>query len=159
IRTASDPAAFRKRLVAILGAVDPDAAVSDMGTMRQFLDASLGPRRFSLGLVGVFALTTVILAVLGLYGLVSYGVSQRTSEIGLRMALGATGGDVRRMILRQAAGLAAVGTLAGFGIAGVVAPVIRHAIPASGVLSIRPGGAAAAAALLAGIVLMAAWLP
>ena len=63
--------------VAHLRAVDPDAAVSGTGTMRDYLDAWLGPRRFNLGLFGAFALTGVLLAVSGLYGLVSYAVSQR----------------------------------------------------------------------------------
>jgi putative ABC transport system permease protein len=111
VRTASDPAAFRTTFLAHLRAVDPDAAVSGTGTMRQFLDNSLGPRRFNLGLLGAFALTTVVLAVVGLYGLVSYAVSQRTAEIGLRMAIGASHRNVHWLILRQAASLATAGVL------------------------------------------------
>ena len=68
--------------------------------MRQYLEASLGPRRFNLGLFGVFSFTAVLLAVSGLYGLVSYSVSQRRREIGLRMAIGATERDVQWLILR-----------------------------------------------------------
>src|SRR6185295_1930668 len=102
VKTASNPAAFRASFVAQLRAVDPDAALSGTGTMREQLDAWLGPRRFNLGLFGAFALTAVVLAVTGLYGLVSYAVSQRRPEIGLRMAIGASERDVRRMILRQA---------------------------------------------------------
>ena len=108
VRTGSDPAAFRETFLSHLRAADPDAAVSDTGTMRQLLDASLGPRRFSLGVFVAFASSAVLLAVLGLYGLVSYAVSQRASEIGLRIALRATRDDVQRMIFRQAAGLCVV---------------------------------------------------
>ncbi len=164
IRTESDPAAFRATFLADLRAVDPDAAVSDTGTMRQFLEASLGPRRFNLGLFGAFALTAVLLAVVGLYGLVSYAVSQRAPEIGLRMAIGATGRDVQRMILRQAAGLGIAGAAAGLGFAGAVRPLISRTVPSTGLRAgqdvwINPAVAAATAALLIGVALIAAWLP
>jgi putative ABC transport system permease protein len=156
VRTGSDPAAFRATFLAHLRAVDPDAAVSDTGTMRQFLDTSLGPRRFNLGLFGAFALTTVLLSVLGLYGLVSYAVSQRAPEIGLRMAIGATQSDVQRMILRQAAGLGIAGAAAGLVLAGIALPIVSSLVED---LWIAPAVAAATAAILLGIVLMAAWLP
>ncbi len=156
IRTDSDPAAFRETFLGHVRAVDPDAAVSDAGTMRHFLDASLGPRRFSLGLFAAFALTAVLLAVLGLYGLVSYAVSQRAPEIGLRMAIGATRGDVRRMILRQAARIGIAGAAAGLGLAIAGRPLLARLIPG---VEIAPAMAAAAAAALIGVVLLAAWLP
>ena len=144
VRTESDPAASRATFLAHLRAVDPDAAVSDMGTMRQFL--------FSLGLLGAFALTAALLAVIGLYGLVSYVVSQRAPEIGLRMAMGATQGDVRRMILRQAATLGIAGAALGLLLAAAARSLF------SGV-SIDPVLAAAAAGVLIAIELLAAWLP
>jgi putative ABC transport system permease protein len=156
VRTASDPAAFRATFLAQLRAVDPDAAVSDTGTMRQFLDAWLGPRRFNLGLFVAFALTAVLLAVSGLHGLVSYAVSQRGPEIGLRMAIGATQRDVRRMILRQAAGLALVGVLVGLGFALALRPLVARV---AGAVSFEPGLVAATATSLAAVVLVAAWLP
>lgn len=156
VRTASDPAAFRTPFLAHLRAVDPDAAVSATGTMRQFLEESLGPRRFNLGLFGVFALTAVLLAVIGLYGLVSYAVSQREQEIGLRMAIGATQQDVQRMILRQAAVLGTLGATLGLGLAvaahrlttGMIEEVSFHAAMVVGL----------AAGVIA-IVVLAAWRP
>jgi putative ABC transport system permease protein len=156
VRTGSDPAAFRETFLAHLRAVDADAAVSDTGTMRQFLDASLGPRRFSLGLFGAFASTAVLLAVLGLYGLVSYTVSQRAAEIGVRMAIGATRGDVQRMILRQAAKLGLAGT-----VSGAVLAVALRTLTSRFVTGIRldPLAAAITAAALLLVVLLAAWLP
>jgi putative ABC transport system permease protein len=152
----SDPAAFRATFLAQLRALDPDAAVSGAGTMRQFLDDWLGPRRFNLGLFGAFASTAVLLAMLGLYGLVSYAVSQRVPEIGLRMALGATQRDVRRMILRQAARLGFAGAAAGLALAGALRPLVSRMVRD---VSIDPALAAATAALLMGVVLLAAWLP
>ena len=100
----SDPAAFRATFLAHLRAVDPDAAVSSTGTMRQILDAWLGPRRFNLG--SVRRLRADGGAARGVWVCMassSYAVSQRAREIGLRMAIGATERDVQRMILRQAA--------------------------------------------------------
>jgi hypothetical protein len=93
VETASAPQMFRATFLAHLRALDPDAAVSGAGPMRELHDAWLGPRRFNLGVFSAFASTAVLLAVLGLYGLVSYAVSQRTPEIGLRMAIGATPAD------------------------------------------------------------------
>jgi putative ABC transport system permease protein len=156
VRTSSDPAAFRATFLAHLHGVDPDAAVSDTGTMRQFLDAWLGPRRFNLGLFGVFASTAVWLAVSGLYGLVSYAVSRRAPEIGLRMAIGATERDVRRMVLRQAARLGLSGALVGLGLALAVRPLLGRMAHD---VSIDPALVVAAAAFLIGVVLLAAWRP
>jgi putative ABC transport system permease protein len=156
VRTASDPLAFRATFLAHLRAVDPDAALSDAAPMRRFLDAWLGPRRFNLGLFGAFALSAVLLAVSGLYGLVSYAVSQRAPEIGLRIAIGATQGDVRRMILRQAAGLGATGAAVGLTLAAAARPLVSRIAPDT---TIGPALVAGTAALLVGVVLVAAWLP
>jgi ABC-type antimicrobial peptide transport system permease subunit len=156
IRTDVDPGTFRGTFVSRLGAVDPDAAVSDVGTMRQMLEASLGPRRFTLGLFGAFALTAVLLAVIGLYGLVSYAVSQRASEIGLRLAIGATPRDVQSMILRQAVGLGLAGTVAGLAVTGALHPLLGRM---RADVSIGPTMAVCTAMSIVGIVLIAAWLP
>lgn len=156
IKTGSGPAVFRTTFTAHLRAVDPDAAVSGAGPMQQLVDTWLGPRRFNLGLFGAFAITAVLLAVLGLYGLVSYGISQRAPEIGLRMAIGATQRDVQRMILRQAAGVGLAGAAAGLAVAGAVRPLMSRIVAD---VTIDPAIAAATAALLIGIVLIAAWFP
>jgi putative ABC transport system permease protein len=156
VKTDGDPAAFRATFLAHLKSVDPDAAVSGTGAMSRFIDDWLGPRRFNLGLFGAFALTTVLLAVLGLYGLVSYTVSQRVPEIGLRMAIGATHGDVQRMILGQAGVLAVIGVI--LGIAGAIAGRAYIARFVSDV-RISPAATAFAAAMLVAVVLAAAWVP
>ena len=156
VGTATDPAAFRETFVGHLRALDPDAAVSGTGTMRAFVDASLGPRRFTLGLFGAFAFTAVLLAVVGLYGLVSYTVSQRAQEIGLRMAIGATQSDVQWMILRQAAQLGVTGIVAGLVVVISVRPLL---LPMASKISITPTIVAATATLLVGVVLVAAWVP
>jgi putative ABC transport system permease protein len=156
VRTDSDPAAFRATFLAHLRAVDPDAAVSGAGAMRQHLDDSLGPRRFTLGLFGAFASTAVLLAVSGVYGLVSYAVGQRAPEIGVRMAIGATERDVRRMILRQAAGLGVAGSGVGLGIAGILWPLASGMVQDA---SIAPAAVAGTFVLLIAVVMTAGWLP
>jgi predicted permease len=156
VRTDSDPETFRGTFLAHLRAVDPDAAVSSTGPMRQFVEAWLGPRRFSLGLFAVFALTAVLLAVSGLYGLVSYTVSQRAREIGLRMAIGATQGDVQRLVLRQAAALGITGAATGLAVAAALQPLIARAVQE---VAVGAAGAAATTAIVLGVVLLAAYLP
>jgi predicted permease len=156
VKTDSEPGAFRTTFLANLRAVDPDAAVSGTGAMRQLVDAWLGPRRFNLALFSAFALTTVLLAVLGLYGLVSYAVSQRTREIGLRLAIGATKGDVQWMILRHAGVLGASGAAAGVAITGVARRFLAGTVEDVG---ISPAVMIGTVTILIGVVLMAAWLP
>ena len=124
----------------------------------------LGPRRFNLGLFGAFASTAILLAVLGLYGLVSHAVNQRAQEIGLRMAIGATQGDVNRMILRQAARLAVAGVAVGWGLAASGRPLISRLMTSSQAAAgedtlIDPWRAATASVLLISVALTAAWLP
>ena len=156
IKTAADPEAFRNTFVSLLRGVDPDAAVARMGAMRAFVDEWLGPHRFTLGLFGAFALTAVLLAVSGLYGLVSYAVSQRTSEIALRVALGATQSSVQRFILGQAAALGVGGVIVGATLAIVVRPLLSGLVRDA---SVRPATVALTAAVLMVTVLLAAWLP
>jgi putative ABC transport system permease protein len=156
VRTAVDPAAFRGTFLEHLRSVDPDAAVSNPGAMRQLVDDSLGPRRFNLTLFGAFAATAVMLAVVGLHSLVSYAVSQRAREIGLRMALGASQGDVQRMILRQATTLGLLGVGVGVVVAGAGVPLLSSMIPDLVIPTVMAGSATA---LLFTVVLMAAWWP
>jgi putative ABC transport system permease protein len=153
IQAGSSPATIRATFLAYLRAVDPDAAVSDTGSMRDFVDASLGPRRFNLGLFGAFASTALLLAVVGLYGLVSYGVTQRASEIGLRMAVGATQGDVQRMILRQAVWLGLAGVAIGLAVSAAVRQVVGVDVSLDAALI------AGVATALVGVELLAAWVP
>ena len=152
----TDPDTLRTAFLTHLRAVDPDAAVSSTGAMRQYLDDWLGPRRFNVALFSAFALTAVWLAVSGLYGLVSYTVNQRTREIGLRMAIGASQRDVQRMILGQAAKLGVAGAIVGLGLA-VIARAFTMSVIAD--VWIDPLIVAAIAGLLIAVVLVAAWLP
>ena len=155
VRTATDPASFRSSFISNLKAVDADAAISSAGTMREYVEAALGPRRFNLGLFGAFSFTGVMLAVLGVYSLASYIVSQRQREIGLRMAVGATEGDIHRMILRQAVVLGLVGAVLGCCFAAAIRPLSRLMWG----ISIPVPPAIVTAGFLLVLIVLAGWLP
>jgi predicted permease len=156
IKTATAPAAFRSSFMTTLRAVDEDAAISSGSAMREYVEAGLGPRRFNLGLFAAFSLTGVLLAVFGLYALVSYAVSQRQREIGLRMAIGATERDIYRMILRQAALLGLAGAALGGCLAAIAQPLVSRLAQD---VSIPLRSAIMTTGLLLVLVTLAAWLP
>lgn len=96
-----------------IGELDPTAAVSDVAPLRTLVDRSLGSRRLALAVLSGFALLSLLLAVIGIYGVISYSVSQRKQEIGVRVALGARPADVVGMVVRSGLILAALGAAAG----------------------------------------------
>jgi putative ABC transport system permease protein len=156
VRTPAAPALFRATFLAEVRGLDPDAAISGPGSMRTLVDAWLAPRRFNLGLFGAFALSAILIAVTGLYGLVAYAVNQRRQEIGLRMAIGATPAAVVLLVVRHAAMLSLAGALAGIAVAinarGLLAGMTAGA-------RLQPLPVIVATITLIGIVLVAAWLP
>jgi len=113
IRTTSDPVPMTAAIVKEIQAVDPEMPVYDVGSMDQRLYGSLARQRFSMFLLGVFALIALILAAIGVYGVMAYSVSQRTHEIGVRIALGARPDAILRLVIRQALILAAMGIAIG----------------------------------------------
>jgi predicted permease len=119
VRTRNDPRQMARAVQAAIHRVDPDQAVSNVETMDDVFSDSVARPRFQLVLLLVFAGIAVLLATIGVYGVVSYSVSQRTQEIGIRVALGARSGDVSRLVLREGVLLGALGV--GLGLAAALA--------------------------------------
>jgi predicted permease len=113
MRTAGDPAAMASSLRAIVRSVNATAVLSDMTSVNEELQQQLAPRRFQTTLVGIFSLLALVLAFVGIYGLMHYSVAQRTREIGIRMALGADRSGIVSLIVRECLALAAMGLGAG----------------------------------------------
>ena len=116
IRTTSDPNHLISIARAKIRELDRNVPISNVNTMEQLVAQSVAQRRFGMFLLGVFALLALLLAAIGIYGVVSYSVTQRTQEIGVRMALGASATDVLKMVLRNGMSLALIGV--GLGLVG-----------------------------------------
>ena len=119
LRTEGDPAMVLPAVRNVMGTVDADVALARVATLDELLHCNLARFRFMTALLSVFGGIALALATVGVYGLVSFTVAQRTHELGIRMALGARAASVRTLVLRQAAGIAAVGML--IGLAGALA--------------------------------------
>jgi predicted permease len=113
VRSASAPAPLASAVREALKPLAPNLAGNDFRTLQQIVDKSVSPRRFTVLLLGAFAAFALVLASLGIYALISYSVNQRTQEIGIRMALGATSFDVQRQIVGHTLWLTAIGVLVG----------------------------------------------
>ncbi|MBI1352730.1 MAG: FtsX-like permease family protein [Acidobacteria bacterium] len=140
-----------------LGEVDPLMPTSEYQTLDAIVDRAASPRRFLVSLLGAFALAAVVLALLGIYGVVSYSVGQRRREIGIRMALGATDRNVRLQVLRRTLALAALGIA--IGVAGALALTRVMGSLLYGVGAMDPVTFAAAVGLLLLTALAAGYLP
>jgi putative ABC transport system permease protein len=157
LRTATDPASLIGAVRGALRDLDGGLPMFRVETMEQVVDDTLVTRRFSMLLLGTFAAVALVLAAVGLYGVISYSVAQRTREIGIRMALGARSGDVVRMVVRHGLTLTAIGLTLGVGAALGLTRFL-----ASLLFAVPPNDAPtflAIAAILAGVAAAASFLP
>jgi len=157
IRASSNPAALSAAARAEVRSVDPDLPVYGIRTMEEIMSASVGQQRFAMALLGVFALIALALSSVGIYGVMSYSVSQRTHEIGIRMALGAKPGDVLRLIITQGLTLISAGMAIGLGAAFVVTRFMRFLLFA--VSPTDPLTFASITVLLGAVALLACYFP
>lgn len=159
MRTALEPSALSAAARAAVRAVDPDQPVGEVRTLEQVVaeSESVGSRRTVLLLLAAFAALAVLLAAMGVYGVISYSVAQRTQEIGVRMALGASSADLVRMVVRQALALALAGIALGAAGAAALSRYLTTLV--YGVKPADPGTFAAVALLLMAVAIAASYLP
>ena len=152
IRARGNPRPLAEALRNEVHRIDPSLAVADVRLMDKIVDSSVATPRFAFALVGLFAGLAIVLAGIGTYGVISYSVSQRTPELGIRMALGAVRSDVMSLILSHAARLAGLGTAL-----GVVAAFALSRLLKSLIFDVSPADPATFASV-AGIVILVALL-
>jgi len=157
LRSSADRAGVLSAVKRELRALDPDLPMYYVRSMRQRVDESLARRRFSMLLLGVFAGVALVLATIGIYGVMAYLVSQGTREIGIRMALGATQRDVLGLIVRQGMTLAISGLAIGLAGAFLLTRLIRSLL--FGVEATDPLTFVGISVLLAFMALLASYIP
>jgi predicted permease len=157
LRGQLDTAAIPVQLREQVQSVDPGLPVFGAKTLDDLLSASLAERRFSMEVVGLFALTALLLAGMGIYGVISYIVSERTREIGIRLALGAQSRNILRMVVRQGLGLALAGAAVGLVGALIVAHLMAGLL--YGIRPTDPFTFAGVALLLIAVALLACYIP
>jgi putative ABC transport system permease protein len=157
VKSGTDPAALTSAIRDAIASIDKDQPIFGIATMQQLVRNSVSTRRITLILLGLFSALALVLAAIGIYGVISYSVAQRTHEIGIRMALGAPRAGVLRMILAQGAKIAGagvvIGIVASFGLTRLMANLLFS------VSSADPLTFAAVAMLLMLVALIACYIP
>jgi putative ABC transport system permease protein len=157
VRTAIEPEALASSLRQEVAAIDPDIPVYGLQTMREYVAQTTEQPRMSMMLLGMFGGLALMLAVVGIYGVLSYTVTERTREIGIRMALGATRADVLRLIVGQGMALTLVGVAIGVAASLGITRFLRTLL--FGVSPYDLSTFVAITALLSGVALVAAFVP
>ena len=157
VRTVAAPMALAGPIRSIARSVDQRVPILEIRTLDDVLSGSLGEPQVYALLLGVFAALALVLAAVGLYGVVSYTVTERTHEMGVRMALGAVQGDVVRLVLGQGLALVVAGAAIGLGAALFMTRLLTRLIPSA--VAGDPLTLSAVMALLLGVAFLAAYLP
>ncbi len=157
IRTDGDPLALTKSVRAAVADVDPSIALTNPGTLEQLVEQSMADRKLTMNLLVVFASLALVLASLGVYSVMAYSVAQRTDEIGIRMALGASAAEVQQMVLRQGMRLAGIGLAIGLVFALALTQLMSAMLfdvgAADPLVYLAIGG------LLSAVAALACWIP
>jgi putative ABC transport system permease protein len=157
VRTAADPLKLAPAVRLQIRELEANQPIFDVMTMEQRLAESVAPRRFQTLLFGLFAAVALVIATVGIYGVISYAVSHRTHEIGIRMALGARGADVLRMVIWRGVSLTLVGVALGLTAALALTRVMKSLL--FNVSATDPATFALIALLLVGVALIASYIP
>lgn len=157
VRTAGDPSAMTAPIRRAIAGIDPNQPVFQVHTMDELLDQSIATKRASMLLLAAFAATALLLSAIGLYGVVSYSVTQRTREIGIRMALGAEKGDVLSMVVRQGGLLVVMGLATGLAASLALAQFLRGLL--YGVSATDPTTFVLVSLILAAVAFFATLIP
>jgi putative ABC transport system permease protein len=157
VRTSNDPLALVTTIRGELQQLDPDLPMAAVATMDQLLSDSLSRSRFTMLLLGIFSAVALVLAAVGIYGLIAYSVTQRTQELGIRIALGAQRRDVLRLVLGQGARLTLLGVTLGLLAALAISRLLASML--FGVSATDPLTFAGVVALLATVALLASFIP
>jgi putative ABC transport system permease protein len=156
-RTPSNPTAVVPAMRQVVSAIDPDLAVYDVETLENRLSQSIARPRFNTVMLGVFAAVALLLAMVGIYGVMSYAVSQRRNELGIRVALGARTGEIIRLVVGRALGLTGAGIV--IGLAGAYGTTRFLASMLFDVNPLDPATFAVVTAVLIGVAVLASYLP
>jgi len=157
VRTKGEPDSVTALLRNEVAAIDRDQPLSSILTMQQRISESVAPRRFNMFLLSLFAGLAVLLASVGIYGIMAFSITQRTHEIGVRIALGARASDVFRMVLRNGFSLAVIGVLLGLAIAFATTRLLSSLL--FGVSATDPWIFVIDAVLLIAVALVASYMP
>jgi putative ABC transport system permease protein len=157
VKTDGEPLGLASAVRGAVWEMDKDQPVSDIRTMEEIFSGSIARQRFSMLLLGTFAAVALVLAAVGIYGVMSYSVARRTREIGIRMALGAQSRDVLKLVIAQAMRLALAGVTVGLIGAFALTRLIESLL--FGVSATDPVTFAIIAFLLTGVALLACYLP
>jgi len=157
VKAGTDPGALMGAIRTEVSALDPEIPVANVELMQTYVDRAMGPTRFALTLIGVFGVIALLLASIGLYGVLSYVVRQRTAEIGVRMAFGAESGSILRLVVGQGLTLAGGGVLLGLLVAIPLTGFMESMLV--GVTPTDPLTFGSISAVFVCVAAVACWLP
>jgi putative ABC transport system permease protein len=157
VRAAQNPTNLIADVRSIIRSVDPDQPLGGIRTMENIVSESVAPRRLTMLISGLFAALALLLAMVGLYGVISYSVAQRSPELGIRMALGAAKGVILSLIVAQGLRLALAGIIVGMAAAFALTRVLTSLL--FGITPNDPLTFGVVAILLVGVALLACYIP